>query len=165
MIQRLQHIVFAISAVLSLALLDSCSDNDPVTGKQLSVESEIELDSDTVYVGDWVGFSLKFENKGDEPIELTFPDTCRAGCDVIAPDGSVIFRPQICASEKLGLVLPPQGVVTLRLGISTLRSDMADVDWPLAEDQLPPGEYQLRAGLLGHRFTIPWAEKTFVVVN
>ena len=163
MVQRSSRLGLLFFAVLSLLLLGSCSEDDPVTGKRLNVETKIQLDRDTVYVGGWVVFILSFENKGDEPIELTFPDTCRAACEVVTPDGVVIFLPDICSSEQLGLTLPTAGIVTLRMGISTLKSDMDDVIWPLDQDQLGPGSYQLRAGLLGHRYTIPWAEVTFAV--
>jgi hypothetical protein len=156
--------IVLLFAVLPLLLLGSCTeDDDPVTGKRLNVKSEIQLDRDTIYVGEWVTFSLKFENNGDDPVELTFPDTCRAACEVVTPDGDVIFRPDVCSSEKLGLTLPTEAIVWLNMSVSTLRADMDDVIWPLDEDRLSPGVHQLRAGLLGHRYTIPWAKVTFTV--
>jgi hypothetical protein len=159
-------------AILSLLLFVSCSeDGDPIATNRLKVESEIELYKSTVYVGEWVTFSLKYWNRGDDAIELTIPDTCRYACEVLTPDGDIILRRFSCSSEDRGLTLMPGVTYMISTGVSTMKSDMEDVIWPLDEDRLSPGDYQLRAGLLarsgflGYRYTIPWAKASFTVAE
>ena len=158
--------LFLCLLMLSTLVLASCGDDDdpPTGGERMHVQASIELqDEDAdLYVGDVLVFHYAVTKEDDAAFTFEFEDSCLVGYEIVKHGEIVARYPAACAPPGRTFTFDNPGVYSFVLGLSTI-DELPNVEWNLPGNTLPPGTYELRAGLLGHKTEIPWAEIELIV--
>jgi hypothetical protein len=161
--------VILILIIVVITGVGACSDENVIspTDDKLPISMVVELEETIVWVGDWISARILLTTDSDSAIVLDFDNSCRIGYEVLSGLKEVMAYPIGCTGEPGTLTVRNWGTTVIWFGLPTTRYDMENTVkngvWKLELDQLPAGEYRLRAGLVGYKRQLPWAEAQFTV--
>ena len=116
----------------------------------------VSVSPDSVRSGESVEVTVDVINRTDHEITLEFGSSCTCGIKLYSEEKEIAYlHPRCIKPQMVGYVRP------LRI---PRRQSYSEVLWVHTED-LVPGTYLVRGGMMGPYEYYPWAESQFVVVR